>query len=246
MTRIITGLARMTELEAINGMLAAIGESPVLQAEIESPTQADVTMAIDILTDTHREVLSMGWKFNTEFGFEIAPDDTHPWTGSDGDTATLNIFLVPATLMAFELARTSEQIGLDTEAIPPRDYSASEGTLVFYDRAKNRDGFDSSDFDYLYIDAVFSRDFEDTPETFRRYVAIKAARRFQSRVLGSPQLDAQTGQDEVLALRNLKREQGLTEELNIFFNADTQRHLGTEYRRYYRAGFVDNRNSPRD
>ena len=247
MARIITGLARMTELDAVNGMLAAIGESPVLQAEIESPTLADVVMAVQLLTDTAREVLTMGWKFNTEFGFELAPDDTYAWTGSDGTSATLNIFNVPTDLASFTLTPTSAQAGLDCEAIPPRDYTASEGVLVFYDRAKNRDGWDQDEsFDYLYIDGVWLRDFEDCPEVYRRYVAIKAARRFQSRLLGSVQLDAQTGQDEVLALRNLKREQGLEEDLNIFYGGDTFRHLGGPYRTIHRATFIDDRNSPRD
>lgn len=246
MARIITGLARMTELDAINGMLAAVGESPVLQAEIESPTLADVTMAVQILKDTTREVLSMGWSFNTEFGYELTPDDTYAWTGTDSSSATLNVWEVPSTLAAFSLSPTSDQAGLNIEATPPRDYSATEGTLVFYDKEKNRDGLDSADFDYLYIDAIWLRDFEDTPEVFRRYVAIKAARRFQSRVLGSQSLDAQTQQDEVLALRNLKREQGMEEALNIFDNADTMRHLGVPYRKYYRTGFVDQRDSPRD
>lgn len=246
MARIITGLARMTELDAVNGMLAAIGEAPVLQAEIESPSLADVVLAINLLIDTAREVLSMGWRFNTEFGYEIAPETTYAWTGSDGTSATLNIFLVPTNLSGFTLTPTVLQTGEDCEAIPPVDYTAAEGVLVFYDRAKNRDGWDEITFDNLYIDAIWLRDFEDCPEVYRRYVAIKAARRFQSRVLGSPQLDAQTGNDEVLALRNLKREQGLEEDLNIFAGGDTFRHLGGPYRTIRRGTFLDDRDSPRD
>lgn len=246
MARIITGLTRTTELDAINEMLAAIGEAPVTQAEIEDPSLADVTLAVNILKNTAREILSMPWRFNTEWGYEIAPSDTYAWTGTDGSSATLNIFTVPTTLAAFELTASPEQADLDLEARPPEDYSASEGTLIFYDREKNRDGLDEDDFDYLYVDAVWLRDFEDTPEVFRRYVTIKAARRFQARVVGARELDGLTQQDEVLALRNLKRQEGLTESLNIFNNSDMLRVLGAPYRDIYRGSVFEDRDSPGD
>jgi len=225
MARVITSITRLTELDAVHEMLAAIGEAPVLQAEIESPTLADVTIALNLLMNTHQEICSLPWHFNMDFGFELAPDDTYDWIGTAGATATLNVWEVPSNLAAFNLTANSEQSGVDMEAVPPRDYTAAEGTLVFYDREKNRDGLDSDDFDYLYIDAIWFRDFEDCPEVVRRYVTIKAARRFQARVLGSQQLDAMLAQDEIVALRNLKREQGLPESLNLFNNSDTQRHL---------------------
>lgn len=246
MARIVTGLGRTTELEAVNEMLSVIGESPVDQTEIEAPTLADVERAVAILKSVTREVLSRGWKFNREFGYELAPADTYAWTGTDGSSATLNIFTVPATLLDFDLTSTSKQIGLDIEPRPPVDYSAAEGTLVMYDRAKNRDGLDSDDFDYLYIDALWMLDFEDLPEIARYYITLRAARRFQKHVVGDPNLDVFTREDELIALREMKAEYGRDDHYNIFRNAGTSRHLGGFYRRTGPSGFIDTRNSPRD
>ena len=252
MARVITGIALTTELEALNGMLASIGEAPVLQAELETPTQPDVTMAVNILTDTHREVLSMGWRFNTEFGFQIAANGApYSWTGSDGETATLLVFEAPSDLLAFEMTQTSKMYpDQDIVIRTPRDThdpALAEGTRIFYDRNQNRDGFESSvlDEDSLYIEGVFSEDYEDCPEEVRRYVMVKATRRFQASSMGSEKLDTFTQRDEFLALRNLKRAQGKTERYNIFNNAGTASIVGRRYRRRLGFGRLDTRNSPR-
>ncbi len=246
MARVITGLAPTTELEAINGMLAAIGESPVLQAEIETPSLADVTMAVNILTDTTREVLSMGWRFNTEFGFEVQAEvSTYAWTGSDGDTATLLIFLQPSDLVAFELTPIGKQAPLEVGIRPARDESLTEGSdRVFYDKNRNRDGFESAVLqdDALFVDAVFLLDFEDAPESFRRYCMVKATRRFQAGIMGSDKLDRFVERDEFLALRNLKRDQGRQERFNIFRGMSSVRG---QYRRPGSVGRFSDSNSPR-
>lgn len=246
MARVITGLAPTTELEVINGMLASIGEAPVLQAEIETPTLNDTTMAVNILRDTTREVLGMGWRFNTEFGFEVQPEvATYAWTGSDGDTATLLIFLQPSDLLAFELTPITKQKSLETDIRPARDVTLTEGSdRVFYDKEQNRDGFESADLqdDALFIDGVFLMDFEDAPESFRRYVAVKATRRFQASVMGSDKLDRFAERDEFLALRNLKRDQGRQERFNIFRGMHAVRG---RYRRPMATGRLSDTNSPR-
>ena len=229
-------------------MIAAIGESPVLQGELESPTLPDTTMAINILTDTLREVLGMGWRFNTEFGFEVQAEvATFAWVGSDGTEATLLIFLQPTDLLTYELTNTAKQFGFDVGIRPARDVSLSEGVdRVFYDRCKNRDGFEDGDLTdgALFIDGVFLMDYEDTPETFRRYVQIKAARRFQASVMGSSTLDRINDRDEFLALRNLKRDQGKQENHNIFNNAGTAAIVGRHRRRVF-PGRISDANSPR-
>jgi len=246
MARVITGLAPTTELEVINGMLASIGEAPVLQAEIESPTLNDTTMALNILRDTTRESLGMGWRFNTEFGFEVQPEvATYAWTGSDSSTATLYVFLQPSDLLAFELTPISKQLTLEVGIRPARDETLTEGSdRVFYDKNENRDGFEDSDLQdtALFIDGVFLMDFEDCPESFRRYVQVKATRRFQASVMGSDKLDRFVERDEYLALRNLKRDQGRQERFNIFRG---MRMVSGRYRRPTATGRLSDTNSPR-
>lgn len=102
-------LSALTELEAINAMLASIGEAPV--STLIGATQADVVTGINILRNQTREVQSWGWRFNTDFGLEVLPSGTFAWTDSAGVTTTLNVFRPPAQLAAFEMAMGPTQQG---------------------------------------------------------------------------------------------------------------------------------------
>jgi len=68
--------ALMTELEAVNMCLAAIGESPV--NTLSNTGLADVASARAKLLEFSRTVQSTGWAFNTEEQFPLsrAPDGT--------------------------------------------------------------------------------------------------------------------------------------------------------------------------
>ncbi len=62
----------LTQLEAVNTMLAVIGEAPV--NTLEGASTADVIQAKAILNEISREVQSMGWHFNTERDYALVPD----------------------------------------------------------------------------------------------------------------------------------------------------------------------------
>lgn len=64
-------ITRTTELEAINEMLRAIGESPVSSVDNGN---SDVTTALDLLRSHSRRVQALGWHFNTEREYIITPD----------------------------------------------------------------------------------------------------------------------------------------------------------------------------
>jgi hypothetical protein len=59
-------------------------------------------------------------------------------------------------------------------------------------------------------------DFEELPETVRRYVVIRAARIFNDRVVGDQLHHAFTAQDEMAALAALKEFDGETADNSIF------------------------------
>jgi hypothetical protein len=65
---------RTTQLEAINTMLSAIGETPTTTDIITANSSADVVMAVQILDEVTKEVESQGWNFNTEYDVELVPD----------------------------------------------------------------------------------------------------------------------------------------------------------------------------
>lgn len=228
MAPLIVNLSATTELEAVNAMLSAIGEAPLAAGtDLATATQADVQMALNILRNVTREVQSMGWKFNTEFGREIAPTAAYAWVDSAGVTTNLNIFAPPAGMISFSVTKLPEQQGtrlVDTEIRDSRKYVP--GTRVFYDRSKARDGFPLDLHPFLYINPVWFIDFEDMPEVARRYCTARAAREFAESSVGSETLSDFSKRNEAMALRLLKREQGEEDDYNMLYNADVSRARG--------------------
>lgn len=77
----MTTLVPTTELEAVNIMLATIGEAPVSSLEVSGLT--DVAIAKQVLSEVSRAVQTKGWHFNSEVEYPLVPN-------SDG-------FIVPPT-----------------------------------------------------------------------------------------------------------------------------------------------------
>lgn len=65
-------LSPMTELEAVNEILRASGDSPVLS--LTEPLRMEVSAAKDILKSTNRMFQSKGWHFNHEEAYPLQPD----------------------------------------------------------------------------------------------------------------------------------------------------------------------------
>jgi hypothetical protein len=238
----ITNLVATTETEALNIMLSAIGEAPV--ANIDTATAADAVMAKNILRSTAKDILAEGWRFNTEFGYELAPTTTQPWVGSDGSAATLNVFEVPTNLIRFRVTPCDSQSGgreVDVVARQGRTYDPTK--IIFYDRAKNRDGLDSAQYTVLFIDPVWYFDFEKCPESIRKLITVAAARRLAAEATNAPELVQFTQLDEAQAFRIARRDQGEQDTFTMLNEATVGAVLG---RRLYRGyGRRDTRNSPR-
>lgn len=62
----------VTELEAVNEIIGAIGESPV--NSIENPMNVDLINAIRMLNLENRKFQSKGWSFNTISPYTLNPD----------------------------------------------------------------------------------------------------------------------------------------------------------------------------
>tara|TARA_B100000073_G_scaffold346130_1_gene356792 strand:+ start:665 stop:1276 length:612 start_codon:yes stop_codon:yes gene_type:complete len=72
-----TSRDRLTEINAINEVLAAVGQAPVTTLDQTNP---DVSIIQQTLKSVSREVQSEGWHFNKEFNVEETPqtDKTIP------------------------------------------------------------------------------------------------------------------------------------------------------------------------
>ena len=66
-------LTPMTELEAVNEMLSAIGESPIASL-VEADGVADASTALKLLRLVNRWLQTKGWHWNTEHNWELSPD----------------------------------------------------------------------------------------------------------------------------------------------------------------------------
>jgi hypothetical protein len=63
----------MTELEAVNFLLATIGESPV--NTVENPGNIDAANARARIREISRSTQNKGWHWNTDEGFRLAPNE---------------------------------------------------------------------------------------------------------------------------------------------------------------------------
>lgn len=225
----ITNLSPTTELDAVNAMLSAIGESPLPnQAAIDTATAADVVMAVGILKSATREVLAYGWRFNTNENYQLPITATYNWTEPDSTILPVSIYKQPATMISFKLSTRAEMLGLDlVQRLSTQYQEVAAYVPVLYDRIKSRDGVDPKVTPKVWVDPVWFMDFEQMPESARKFTTILASRRFQENVVGSTELDRLTATDERLAYVELKRDQARDEHYNVFNNPTVLRGLGS-------------------
>lgn len=86
-------LTPTTELEAVNLMLSAIGESPI--TSLDDGSSVDTSQALLMLANVSRQVQQRGWWFNTEDEYPLTPDNISQY------------ILVPANTMKVVSSDTS-------------------------------------------------------------------------------------------------------------------------------------------
>lgn len=179
-------LSPTTELDAINIMLGTIGESPVSSLAGES-SMVDVSMARQILREISTQVQEEGWHFNSEIAWSLTPDAV---TG--------------------EITLPSNCIQIDTSGGSTTVDVAARGRRL-YDRVNHTFVFSGS----LTCDMVVLLSFDECPQSARHYIAIRAARVFQQRMVGSEALGGFTEKDEIRARASLRKFDGNTADYNI-------------------------------
>jgi hypothetical protein len=158
-----------TELEAVNVMLAAIGEAPI--NSLTGTLPVDARIAQTTLNEINKDVQSEGWHFNTEIDVVLTRD------ASD------------------HVALASNVLRVDTNIYQHPSIDVVQIGLKLYDRQNHKYEFDED----LTCVVVYFRTFNEIPEPARRYVMIKAARIFVDRLVGDEGLRSYTQQDEIRA-----------------------------------------------
>ena len=162
------------ELQAVNEILASIGQAPVTTIEAQTVTYEDgsivetvinpeVAIAYETLSQVSREVQAEGWTFNKEFEYPMTPD-------SNG---YLNI---TGSMLQLDLSNLLENSNFDTVV--------RNGSL--YDKVGHTDVWDTTKT--YKVDVVWYYDFIDLPQVFKDYITARAATRCAIRLVGDVNL----------------------------------------------------------
>lgn len=156
-----------SELDAVNIVLGALGEAPI--ATLTGTLPGDAAIAYRTLTEIRKRILMIGWDCNTEKEVQLS-------LNQDGEP------VISPTTLKVELSVKGFNGDVDITQRGKRLYDKKNRTFVF-EKAP-------------MVDQVVMLAWDDLPEQLRIYIALKAARVFQSRTLGSPELAGYTAQDE--------------------------------------------------
>jgi len=191
----------VNELEAVNMLLAAVGEAAV--SSLETATTVDVTQAKNLLSNINREVQQKGWHFNTEWDVVLSLDsDSRIPLG----TTVLSIY--SPTKMTTIRGR--------------------EGSPFLYDLDNNTFTWTASVNDAVTITLL---DFEDIPQTARQYITTKAARIFQEEIIGQVSAEAVNRQEEVEAYADLLDDEGERSGYNVGYGTRDMYNTTKLYRK---------------
>jgi hypothetical protein len=188
-----------TRLDAANLVLRCMNEASV--SSLTPPISEDTQRAIDTLQETTMEVLTPGWSVNTESGIEL--------------TLTGGKYAVSSDTISIELDRWRSDVDLV--------FRNDGSTLRLYNRAPGHATFTLPAG--LKATIIKSRDFEELPEAFRRYIAIRAARTTQSRIEGAGAA-IYSERDELIARKQLRQFEVHMTRPNALSNVDVDRFRG--------------------
>lgn len=165
------------ELNAINSILASIGQAPVTAIDSDGspsyPTNPDVAMAYNTLIEVSEEVQSEGWTFNQEKHYPI-------------DLNAENEIDIPADILQLTLTQEHER-GVDGNVTRMNNVDKH-----FYPEVIQRDGkvYDKANHTYkfnqnpVYFTVMWLYKFDDIPAVIRDFITARASVIACMRMLG--------------------------------------------------------------
>jgi hypothetical protein len=180
-------LTPMSELEAVNLLLSAIGEAAV--SSLETATTVEVTQAKNLLSNVNRAAQQKGWHFNTEWDVVLTRDSDNRIPLSE---SILSVYQ-PGQLMTIR---------------------GRSGSMFAYDLDNNTFTWTKNLNNAVTITLL---DFIDTPNTFRQYVTTRAARIFQEEIIGQVSAETVNRQEEAEAYADLLDDDAERSGLNVAY-----------------------------
>ena len=130
-----------------------------------------------------------------------------------------NKFPVPANTARIDTVDT-------TNTSSGTDFNVTLRGKYLYDRKNNTFNIDT---DSVSVDLVVLLDFEDLPETARRYITLRASSIFQERHLGATELSQFNAQDEARALAAMRNDEVWQSYANMIAGSDTPLSIVTRF-----------------
>lgn len=176
------------KLGLVNLCLQAIGEIELPDGTLldQVPSGTDASVANNIVSEVTLEVSNRGWWYNMEDNYEFIPDD-------DGFIA------LPGNVLRVDFGNTYNRHVLIKKA--GRLYDLTEQSFVFTD--------------VVYGTVVWLVGYEYMPLTVYNYIGLRAARKFQQRIIGAGDLYSFTQVDENDAYMSLQSEQAQVMDYNM-------------------------------
>lgn len=189
--------APLTELEAVNSMLAATGQAPVNSF---SGTISDQNIARGHLANVVREVCSHGFSFNTDENYVLTPD-------VDG------VITIPAGAMSVNPMDPRQNL---VQRLHP-----THEQMCLWDKAN----LTWTISEPVKVRIRWSYTYDALPELARVYATVKAGRLFLADFVGDAQRERFAQEDEQRAWINLRRDQTAISDINVFDNPRIGRKL---------------------
>lgn len=198
--------APLTELEAVNDMLLAIGQAPLNSF---SSNVHDQSIARSELTKVVREVCAHGFSFNTDENVVLTPT-------VDG------LILLPEGAMRVDPTDPLQDIVARKHP---------DGMWALFDKAN----LTWTMSEPVKCTVVWSFGYDQLPETARSFACLAAGRRFQARTVGDATLDSFGEEAEARAWATLKRDDAAGADRNIFRRSPELAAKTSRRRRVWRA-----------
>jgi len=162
----------LLELQAVNEILASVGQAPVTTIETQTLTfedgtevtevsNPDVAIVLNTLNQTSREVQAEGWTFNIDYNVKVTP--------VNGE------ILIPDNYLQIDVNESDNSLYSTNRDI---DVVRREGKL--YDRVNQTFTFTEP----IYCDIKKLYNWEDLPIPIRDYIVARSATIFSQRTIG--------------------------------------------------------------
>lgn len=192
----------LTELEAVNSLLSAIGEAAV--SSLETATTVEVTQAKNLLSNVNRETQQKGWHFNTEWDVTLTRD-------SD------NKIPIGSSILSIYVEQKLTTI------------RGIQGVMYIYDLDNNTFTWTENLTNAVTITLL---DFQDTPQAVRQYVTTKAARIFQEEIIGQVSAEQINRTEEMETYADLLDDEAERAGYNVGYGTIDMINMTKTYRKY--------------